>query len=62
MLETQCFTKQIGRDPARGGGPALDGVALGRKEMLGGSAELVRAGLRFGLGAQREQLPARWLA
>jgi len=57
VLEMQCFAKQIGADPARGGGPALDGAALGRKEMLGGSAELVRAGLRFGLGASASNSP-----
>lgn len=49
MLEMQYFSNQIGTDPGRGSGPGAGCSALGRKEMLGESAELARAGLRCGL-------------
>lgn len=57
VLEKQYPSNQIGANPPHSGGPGSEWRARGRKEMLGGSAELVRAGPRCGLVASGSKSP-----
>lgn len=59
MLEMQYFSKQIRADLPRSDGPGSGSGALCRQEVLGGSAELVRAGQRCGPVARGSISPPR---